>query len=188
MMLKKIGPYETLKSINKKVKFDYKAYIQACEIIANDIKEKYKNNLNNIELIGIARGALPMLVTLSHMLNIRNIFIVQTKMSNSDFCHDYGEVRYLSDNLTTEKKKCIVFEDIIYKGKSTKEVISILKNKNKEILNLYSLIIDENFIDLYNNQQNINININYVYEIYADDWVYFLWEENLNKLNLEEEK
>lgn len=169
-----------LESSNKVVKFNYELYMDACKKIANDIKEHYDITKDDIELVGMARGGLPMLVTLSHLLGIRKISMIQTKMSNSDNCHDYGEFKYLSDNLDSKKKKCILFEDIIYKGKTTNGVIDILKEKGKDILAVYSLIIDEGFNDI--NISNSDIDIKYVYEINADDWVYFFWETDLRDI------
>ena len=121
-----------------------------------------------------------MLVTLSHLLGIRKVSMIQTQMSNSDNCHDYGEFRYMSDNIDDSKKKCILFEDIIYKGKTTNGVVDILKKRGKEILEVYSLIADVGFRDIV--IENNDVNINYVYEIEKDDWVYFFWETNLNKI------
>jgi hypoxanthine-guanine phosphoribosyltransferase len=170
-----------LKQVNKEVKFNYELYMDACKKIAEDIKKNYDLSNNDIELIGTARGGLPMLVTLSHLLGIRNISMIQTQMSNSDNCHDYGEFRYISDNIDSTKKKCILLEDIIYKGTTTNGVVDILKEKNKEILCVYSLIIDENFKNI--KLKNNDVKIKYVYEIDSNDWVYFFWETDLRELN-----
>lgn len=170
-----------LLSSNKKiVKFDYYHYIDACKKIAEDIKKNYDLEKENVELIAIARGGLPMIVTLSHMLNIRKISMIQTQMSNSDNCHDYGEFRYVSDNINNTKQKCILLEDIIYKGTTTNGVLDILKQRGKNILCVYSLIIDEGFKDI--NILNDGIDIKYTYEIAADDWVYFFWETDLREI------
>ena len=99
---------KTLKSNNKIVKFDYEHYIDACKVMAEEIKKNYNLDENNIELIGMARGGLPMLVTLSHLLGIRKVSMIQTQMSNSDNCHDYGKFRYMSDNIDNSK----TFENI----------------------------------------------------------------------------
>lgn len=169
-----------LKSYNKVVKFDYEHYMDACSAIADEIKNKYNLEENDIELIGMARGGLPLLVTLSHLLGIRKISMIQTQMSNSDNCHDYGKLRYMSDNIDSSKTKCILLEDIIYKGTTTNGVIDILKERKKEILGVYSLIIDKGFekIDISNSE----VDINYAYEIVEDDWVYFFWETDLRKI------
>lgn len=169
-----------LKSENKIIKFNYDHYIEACKIIADDIRKNFDLEHENIELIGMARGGLPMLVTLSHLLGIRQISMIQTQMSNSDNCHDYGKFRYMSDNIDDSKKKCILLEDIIYKGTTTDGVIDILKEREKEILGVYSLIIDRGFnnIDIKNN----DIDIKYVYEIVEDDWVYFYWETDIRNV------
>ena len=168
-----------LVSTNREIKFTYDKYIDACKLIAEDIKENFDLTNNDIELIGAARGGLPMIVTLSHMTGIREVSMIQTQMSNSDNCHDYGKFRYMSDNLDKNKKKCILFEDIIYKGVTTNGIVDILKEKGKEVLGVYSLIIDDGFknIDIVEK----NIDIKYVYEIPADDWVYFFWETDIRE-------
>lgn len=169
-----------LSSNNKIVKFNYDNYMYACKRMAEEIKKNYNLDEEDIELIGMARGGLPMLVTLSHLLGIRKISMIQTQMSNSDNCHDYGKFRYMSDNIDNSKKKCILLEDIIYKGTTTNGVINILKERGKEILGVYSLIIDEGFkkIEISNN----DVEIKYAYEIVEDDWVYFFWETDLKEI------
>lgn len=181
MKRKLFNESKKLYSKDKIVKFNYELYIDACKLIAEDIKKNYDLSKENIELIGMARGALPMLVTLSHLLGIRKVSIIQTQMSNSDKCHDYGEFRYISDNLDSSKKECLLFEDIVYKGVTTNNVINILKEKDKNVLAVYSLIIDENFKN--KEIDNFEVDINYVYEINADDWVYFFWETDLRDIN-----
>lgn len=179
-MLNKIGIKNDLQSNNKIVKFDYENYIDACYIIANDIKKKFELEKEKIEIVGLARGGLPMLVTLSHLLGIREISMIQTKMSNSDNCHDYGEFRFISDNLNDDKGKCILFEDIIYKGTTTNGVVDLLKKRNKKVVSVYSLIIDKGFKKI--TLTNKDLNINYVFEITEDDWVYFFWETDIRKI------
>ena len=174
------GSQKKLKSSDKIVKFDYIHYIDACKKIAEDIKKNYDLENNEIELIGMARGGLPMLVTLSHLLGIRKVSMIQTQMSNSDNCHDYGKFRYMSDNINSNIKKCILFEDIIYKGVTTNGVVDLLKKRNKDILAVYSLVIDEEFKNI--KISNNDINIKYVYEIEKDDWVYFFWEIDLREI------
>lgn len=169
-----------LLSKDKIIKFDYEHYIDACKIMAEEIKNNYDLENDNIELMGMARGGLPMLVTLSHMLGIRRVSMIQTQMSNSDNCHDYGKFRYMSDNIDNSKKKCILLEDIIYKGTTTNGVIDILKERGKDVVGVYSLIIDKGFknIEISNNE----VDIKYVYEINEDDWVYFFWETDLRDI------
>lgn len=172
------GKNNMLVSNNKTIKFNYEQYIDACKIMAKDIKKNYNLKDDDIELIGLARGGLPMLVTLSHMLGIRRISMIQTQMSNSDNCHDYGEFRYISDNIDNSKKKCILLEDIIYKGTTTKGVVDILKERGKDVVGVYSLIIDKGFkkIDIP------NLDIKYTYEIEEDEWVYFFWETDIRDI------
>ena len=171
---------KNLVSKNRIIKLDYDLYIDACKKIADDIKNNYDLSKDDIELIGMARGGLPMLVTLSHMLGIRRVSMIQTQMSNSDNCHDYGKFRYMSDNIDENKKKCILLEDIIYKGTTTNGVVNILKDRNKEILGVYSLVIDKGFENL--EEAHRNIDIKYTYEIEQDNWVYFYWETDIREI------
>lgn len=172
---------KVLASKNKKVKFDYNMFIDSCKKIAEDIKSKYDLENDDIELIGTARGALPMLVTLSHLLNVRRVSVIQTQMSNSDDCHDFGDFRLLSDTIDPNKKKCILFEDIIFRGTTVDGVLNVLKERDKEVLSVYTFVIDEQFKDITLN--NNDIDINYIYEIAANDWVYFFWETDIREID-----
>ena len=66
-----------------------------------------------------------------------------------------------------------------YKGKTTNAATNLLKSINKKVVGVYALIIDEGFkkIEIENN----DLQINYAYDLSEDDWVYFLWEKNLNE-------
>jgi hypoxanthine-guanine phosphoribosyltransferase len=181
-MIIKLGESQNaLKSENKISKLDYNLYIDACYKIADDIRKNYKK-IEDIELIGLARGGLPLLVTISHLLNIRSVSIIQTQMSNSDNMHDYGKFRYLSDTIDKSKKRCILLEDIVYKGVTYNGVIDIIKERfpNKEILGTYSLIMDKGYKKIENRNQEIELK--YVYDLMEDEWVYFLWETDIRKI------
>lgn len=170
---------DNLPSVNREVKLTYSIYMKAIKAISKDILSKYNLDEEGIGIIGIARGALPMLASVSHFVNHREVAVIQTKMSNSDNCHDYGEVRYLNDSISDKVKKYIVLEDIIYKGKSTNAVIDILKEKGKEVVCVYTLAIDEDFINI--EIPNNDVPINYCYKVNRDDWVYFMWEQDLEE-------
>ena len=178
-MLKNLSN-EKLISKDKKIKFNYEKYWDAIEKICTDIRKEFDLSKKDIGIVAMARGALPMLVSVSHELGIRKVSTIQLQMSNSDELHDYGDVRIISENINDDFEKFIILEDIIYKGKTTDKAIDILKNKNKKVLAVYSLIVDEGFksIEIKNKETNIK----YVYEINADDWVYFLWETDLRKI------
>lgn len=167
-----------LPAINKEINFNYDNYMDACILISEDIKKNYE--IDNIEIIALARGGLVMLTTISHLINKREVGMIQTQMSNSDNCHDYGQFRYLNDNLTNKKSQCILLEDIIYKGTTTKGVIELLKEKNKEVVGIYSLVIDEDFKNIELSKRK---DLKYVYEIAKDNWVYFFWEKDLRCKN-----
>ncbi len=167
-------------SKNNEVKFDYEKYWNAVNAICDDIKKKYDLKNEKIGLIGMARGALPLLTSISHELGIREISIIQFQMSNSDNMHDYGNVRLINEMISDNYDCFILLEDIIYKGKTTDAAITHLKSKNKKVIGVYSLIVDEGFKDV--TIKNDNVEINYAYDLNKDDWVYFNWECDINKL------
>lgn len=169
-----------LVSKNKEAKFNYENYWEAVSAICSDIKNKYDLKKEKIGLIGMARGALPLLVSVSHELGIREISIIQFQMSNSDNKHDYGNVRFINEMISDNYDRFILLEDIIYKGKTTDAAINYLKNKNKEVVEVYSLVVDGGFKDI---SIKNSVEINYAYDLNKDDWVYFFWESNLDKEN-----
>lgn len=168
-----------LPSKNREVNFTYSLYMKAIKAISKDILSKYNLNQDNIGIIGIARGALPMLASVSHFINHREVATIQTQMSNSDNCYDYGKVRYLNDSISDKVDKYIVLEDIIYKGQSTNAVIDILKSRGKEVVCVYTLAIDEDFLNI--TIPNSEVDINFCYKVNRDDWVYFMWEQDLEE-------
>ena len=66
------------------------------------------------------------------------------------------------------------------KGLTAASLGRILKQRGKEVLGVYSLIIDKGFkeIEIPNN----DVDIKYAYEITEDDWVYFFWETDLREI------
>ena len=136
---------EKIKSKNKIVKFDYDLYIKAVEAICSDIIKNYDIKNEKIGILGMARGGLPLLVSVSHGIGIREVSSIQLQMSNSDNCHDYGEVRIINECINDNIEKFILLEDIIYKGKTTNAAIEILKNRNVYILE------SNHDVDLLNN-------------------------------------
>ena len=168
-----------LDSVDGKAKLDYKDYWNAVEIICNDIKSKYDYVNEKIGIIGMARGALPLLVSVSHMLGIREISTIQFQMSNSDNMHDYGEVRIINEMISNNYDKFILLEDIVYKGKTTNAAVDLLKKRNKNVICVYSLVVDEGFKEIGLN--NKKIDVNFVYELKSNEWAIFLWEENILK-------
>ena len=173
-MICKIGSADNLTVDNSEYKLNEEKFIEAVDIISNDIKEKYDLNDETIGLLGVARGGLPLLVAVSHKLGKRNISIIQLQMNNSDKKYDYGKVKYISSMINEDVKKVIVFEDIIYKGQSSNYAVDILKERGKEVIGIYTIAVDEGLKEIEIDKDR---EINYVYEIKRDCWIYFLWEK-----------
>ena len=172
-MLKKLVQGGIMDGKGKRVLFNYNHFIDGCKIIADSIIEKYGEEAKNIGLIGLARGALPMLTTISHLLNNRNISILQIKTDNT-----VPEV--INDGVNPNFDKYILLEDIIYRGKTTKAALDYLKKQKRNIVDVYAFIIDERAkaIDYLHKK----LDFNYVYEINEQDWIYFFWEEDIRAL------
>jgi adenine/guanine phosphoribosyltransferase-like PRPP-binding protein len=172
---------ERLIGKEKKIKFNYDKFIKAVEAISEDIKANFDLEKGDIGIIGVARGGLPLIVSVSHEIGVRKISTLQLQMSNSDGSFDFGDVKILGKCIDERCNKFILFDDIICRGKSTNAAISILKEMGKEVLAAYVLVVDEGFKEFGN--ENDDVPLKYVYDIEKDDWVYFFWETNINKID-----
>jgi orotate phosphoribosyltransferase len=177
LMLQKITNFKKLYSDNGKIVFDYDMYMGAIEAISTDILNSKALSSEEVGLVGIARGALPMLTSVSHFTGKRRVSVIQNKMTNSDNCYDYGKVVNLSINLSDEFKKYILLEDIVYRGQTIGEAVRIIESIGSEVEAIYSLVADENAA----RYSKLNIPVKYCYDLEADQWVHFLWETNINK-------
>ncbi|MCK4441372.1 MAG: phosphoribosyltransferase [Sulfurovaceae bacterium] len=147
----------------------WEMFEQLANIISNDIKNNFHNK--KICLLGVARGALPLLTYVSHHTEIRDISIIQLKMTNSNKPFDYGEVSTVLQAIRNDYDNFIILEDIIYKGKTVRQVeIELLKQK-KKILAIYSLTIDEQYSHL------IKSRVKVASILKQDKWIKFPWEK-----------
>ncbi len=139
-------------------------------IIVNDI---ISNNfhLEKVSLLGIARGALPLLSYVSHHIKIRDLSIIQLKMTNSDKPFDYGTASILFKAIRNDFDKFIIFEDIIFKGQTIQLVQDEIHKENKEIIAIYSLVADQAYKNDY-----IKVPIRTAAIIKKNNWVKFPWE------------
>lgn len=165
---------EQLISIDNTAVIDFNKYRQALNVASKDL-DQYKD-IKNLCLLGVARGGLPFMIGVSHFSGIRNVSSLQVQMNKSDERADYGEAFLLSGEFDMSYDNYIIFEDIIYKGKSINQAVQLLKQKNKNVLAIYSLVIDENYIEDTVFEYD-DIPVKYVYEVHKDDWVYFPWEK-----------
>ena len=149
-------------------KFEELSQIIVNDIIANDF------HLNHICLLGTARGALPLLTYVSHQTEIRDLSIIQLKMTNSDKPFDYGNVSILLKAIRDDYDKFIILEDIVYKGKTIQRVQEELRKDKKEIIAIYSLIIDEAYKNDFIKNKVKSASI-----LKQNKWVKFPWEKKI---------
>lgn len=162
---------------NIKINFNEKDFLSAVKLISEDIKNKYQNQ--KIGLIGIARGGLPLLVAVSHQTGIREISVVQIQMTCSNNKWDYGEEHIIDGYINDSFDKFIIFEDIVSHARSVNLLIRELESKNKEVLDIYTLFINEDM--LKHKYVDEHININYVNMITQEQWTNFFWEKGYEK-------
>ena len=158
---------------SKKIKFGEKEFLEAVKLISDDIEDKFKDK--KFGIIGVARGGLPLLVAVSHRLDIRRVDVIQVKMTNSDNKWDYGEAELVNDTLGDDIDEYIVFEDIVSHGRSVNLVVNELLKRNKKVLAIYSLVVNEDMKDL--SLDNETMDIVYVNMIKQTQWVNFFWEQ-----------
>ena len=146
--------------------FDY-----AKEQIVYDIKSTY-SQLESIGIVGVARGGLPLLTAVAHDLEIRDVSVIQVKMTNSDNKFDYGKANMIDGYLCGNYSTYIIIEDVIYKGHSSSLVANYLEEQDKTVLGIYSLVIDEAFLEKKN---TLRYDVRGVYRLRKDQWVVFPW-------------
>ena len=167
---------EKLISKKGKAKISLKKFRKAISVSADDLNKCYSDD---VCLLGIARGGLPFAVGTSHFSGKRNLISLQIQMNKSDNVSDYGEAHFYSEVFDNKYNNFIIFEDIVYKGQSINKAINLLKEKGKNVLAVYTMVLDENF-ESDNVLEHQEVPIKYVYSIKGDDWVYFPWEKGFD--------
>jgi hypoxanthine-guanine phosphoribosyltransferase len=159
-------------SNDKFEKLSWDKFEKLSNIIVNDI---FISNfhLEKVSLLGIARGALPLLSYVSHHTKIRDLSICQLKMTNSDKPFDYGTSSILLKAIRNDFDKFILFEDIIFRGQTIKLVQDELYKENKAILAIYSLLVDESY-----ENQFITAQVRSAALVKQNHWVKFPWESD----------
>lgn len=171
-----------LNTINREAFLTPEMYIASCDEIAEEISDIITTmniDIDEIGLIGIARGGLPLMVGVSHRTGIRDCSSIQIKMNKSDNKDDYGIAHYINGNISA-KKYYFVFEDIIYKGQSINILMNSIKNKANDVLGIFSIVQDSGFKE--NNVFTYNQSIvKSSYLLPKDEWTYFFWEKGYKK-------
>lgn len=162
-----------LRTENKKVYLSWEQFDEMVKQFSNKICSL--PDPDKLCLLGVARGGLPLLTAVSHQTGIRNISIVQTQITNTDTPFDYGNIRLLIDGIRDEFDKFIVLEDIIGTGETLKFLLRYLQKKGKSISSIFSLVIDEDFL----NSSEIDVPIYGGVKLPSKNWVVFPWERSI---------
>lgn len=160
---------------NIKIKFGENDFLNAVDLISNDIINRYLNSNKTIGLIGLARGGLPLLVAVSHRTDIRKINVVQIKMTESNERWDYGDLQWVNGYIDEDIDEFIIFEDMVSHGRSINLLVNELTKMNKKVLAIYTLFMNDDMKNL--SIDNEYMDINYVNLITQKQWVYFFWEK-----------
>lgn len=157
-----------------KIRFNEEMFLEAVKCIADDIRKTVDIKNKKIGLIGIARGALPLLVALSHELEIRNISVVQLQMTNSNERWDYGNVKWVNGYIEEGCDEYIILEDMVSHARSVNYLVNELVKQNKKIAAIYTLFMNNDMFDI--NLDNEYMDIKYVNLSCQQQWIYFFWE------------
>lgn len=158
-----------------KIKINEEMFLRAAKLISKDIINCYDIKSKKVGLLGIARGAMPLLVTTAHYLDIRKISVMQVQMTNSDCIKDYGPVHFINEMLVPDVEEFIILEDIVSYGRCSNLAINRLKNQGKNVKGVYSIVMNKAFEALDYDMENIDLK--YVYMINDKQWVHFFWEK-----------
>lgn len=158
-----------------KIKFNEENFLTAVELISKDIEKKYTKRNKKIGLIGLARGGVPLLIAVSHRIEIREINVVQIKMTQSNERWDYGEPELINGFIDENIDDYIIFEDIVSHGRSINLLVNELTKKGKNVLAIYTLFMNDDMKKI--SIDNEYMDINYVNCINQNQWVYFFWEK-----------
>lgn len=174
------GDYSLLTRCNENsILFDEDLFIYSVSKISEDIKKSLDMN-KKIGLVGIARGALPLLVAVSHELGIRDVNVFQVVMSKSDEEFDFGKAK-VCDGYVDEGCDCyIIFEDIISEGRSVNALLKEFLKKKLNVYSIYSLFANKCFIK--SGKLLVDTCMKYVFPLKEDEWVYFFWEKKYKVL------
>ncbi len=83
-------------------RLSWNEFEELAELIAKDINNSSLGQMK-VCLLGVARGGLPLLTYVSHHTGIRDVSIVQAKMTRSDNPFDYGKTKvFLEAQTSTE--------------------------------------------------------------------------------------
>ena len=158
---------------NIKIKFGEKEFLEAVDLISKDITEKFSNK--KFGLLGVARGGLPLLVAISHRIDVRRVDVIQVQMTNTDNQWDYGEAKFVNETLDDDIDEYIVFEDIVSHGRSVNLIVNELLKRGKKVLAIYSLVLNEDMKKLQLDHEDMDIV--FVNMIKQTQWVNFFWEQ-----------
>ena len=110
----------------------------SAEVLCNTLAERFKDDDISV-VIGPAMGGIVVAYELARQLGVRNIFSER----NAD-----NEMIFKRGFEILEGENCIICEDVITTGKSTKEVIELVKKYGGNLVACASLVDRTTDIDL----------------------------------------
>lgn len=102
----------------------------SAEVLCKELAERFKNDDIDV-VIGPAMGGIVVAYELARQLGVRNIFSERNADSEMIFKRGF-EIK--------EGENCIICEDVVTTGKSTKEVIELVKKSGGNLVACASLV------------------------------------------------
>ncbi len=151
--------------------------IEECaRMIAKDIDQKYRDQ--KVCLLGAARGGLIPLIRISHLLDMRDISIIQVKLTATDDPIYEGNTmrpEIVLECLKNQFDQFILIEDVIETGTTCNEVIKLIESYGKKVVETYALYVRESFIEKGRELEK-NTPLSYIYTKPDECWAFLPWE------------
>lgn len=148
----------------------------------NRIVEKFSKNFSEANkpdyIVTIQRGGLIPAVILSHEINVRDIIVVDARITIDDEINSCKVTPVLKENVNLnilENKKIVIIDDILGSGETLNLVLDNIKKYNPKEAKIFVCYLNE--VNFNNSQfkQGDLLNDIQIGKI-VDRWVMFPWE------------
>lgn len=164
---------------SKQINFGEKELLEAAKLISDDILSNFDLEKEKIGLLGVARSGLPLLTVVAHYCNVRKVSVMQVQTTASDSVMDFDDhTSYHGAMLQKDVDKYILLEDVVCYGHCSNEVINRLKKMGKEVVGVYSIVMNEKFFDCNYDE---NVDLKYVNLMAKNQWVHYFWDKDYIK-------
>lgn len=141
------------------------------------IKEDHPD-LTDIGIVGIARGGLTILSSVSYTLDTKNIGVVHFTFNDENGIYDpHNEARVYGEFYNPNIKNYIIVEDVLVTGKTIEVAAERLESNGKNLLDVYSFYLVDDYKNEYLEKKGLKAKP--IYENPRSTWIAFPWDKRL---------